>query len=79
MPQGDALITPLAYHHFAAPPHIEPIKGCFTAAWVLTDNFDSTGLKSSDQLSQGAHISSWLAAMEWQHDDKSQEMQDQHN
>ncbi len=79
MPQGHTLITPLANHHFSAPPYIESIKSYLTTSQVITDNFHTTCLKSSDQLLHGFHISSGLTAMEWQHDHKSQYMLDHHS
>jgi len=78
MAQGAALIAPLAYHNFPASPHVEPFKGCFTAAGVVSDDFDPTALKSIHQLPHGAGISAWLAAVEWQHDDKSHDIDHQH-
>ena len=75
MAQSVALIAPLADHYFPASPHVEAFKGCFTAAWVIIDDFDTTGVKPSHQLPHGAFISAWLAAMEWQHDDKSQDIE----
>jgi hypothetical protein len=75
MAQGVALIAPLADHDVPTSPHVDPFKRWFTAAGVISDDFDPTALKSTHQLPHGAFISAWLAAMERQHDDKSQDIE----
>ena len=78
MAQGAALIAPPADHHFPTSPHIEPFKRCFIAAGVISDDLHPPALKSSHQLRHGAGISAWLAAVEWQHDDKRQDIEHHH-
>jgi hypothetical protein len=75
MAQGVALIAPPAKHNLAASPHIEPFKRWFTATGVIRDDLHPPALKSSHEFPHGAWISSGLAAMEWQHDDKSQDIE----
>ena len=78
MAQGVALIAPLADHYFPASPHVEPFKRCFSASGVISDDLYPTALKPPHQLAHGAGIRAWLAALEWQHDDKRQDIEHHH-
>ena len=75
MPQGVALVPSTADHNFSASPHIESNKRCFAAAGVISDDFHPTAFKSSHQFPHDAGVNARLTAMEWQHDDKSQDIQ----
>ena len=78
MAQGVALIAPLADHDLPASPDVEPFKRCFIASAVISDDLHASALKPTHQLAHGAGIRAWLAAVEWQHDDKRQDIKHHH-